>query len=181
MRNADLFTIIAQKERITTLARQCALRRGHCQKNAGLDLRLWSSHPDSGLSNSTRPPSARPRKPSSLVRTPPRQFHARGKANWGGLLNAAIRTAKVRAKSRADFKELITMNFAKGQSRVRTTASSPIYQPIGAGSGCEVRVEEALATLRSNSAASSSRPLPSATKKAAFPGITGQFNIGGRS
>ena len=38
-----------------------------------------------------------------------------GQANWNGLLNAAVRAAKVQAKSAAELKQLIIIPFVEGQ------------------------------------------------------------------
>jgi len=38
----------------------------------------------------------------------------RGDANWNGLLNAAVRKAKGKAKSAADLKRLLAVNFVEG-------------------------------------------------------------------
>ena len=39
----------------------------------------------------------------------------RGQDNWNGLLNEAVRLAKARAKSPAELKSLVTVNFVEGQ------------------------------------------------------------------
>lgn len=39
----------------------------------------------------------------------------RSQANWNGLLNAVVREAKARAKTPAEFKRLVVVNFVDGQ------------------------------------------------------------------
>ena len=62
-----------------------------------------------------------PSAPPGLTHTKVLAVEFRGKslersqANWNGLLNAAVRAAKAAAKSPAEFKKLIVVNFVDGQ------------------------------------------------------------------
>ena len=40
---------------------------------------------------------------------------ARGEVNWNGLLNVAVREARAKAKSSADLKKLLIVNFVEGE------------------------------------------------------------------
>ncbi len=62
-----------------------------------------------------------PSAPPDLTHTKVLEIEFRGKSleqgqkNWNGLLNAAVRAAKSAAKSTAEFKKLLVVNFVDGQ------------------------------------------------------------------
>lgn len=104
----------------------------------------------------------------------------RGETNWNGLLDAAIRTAKAKAKSSVDLKKLVIVNFVEGQK------SDEGYRFLS-DIGLSVQGQDANGAWKG--ACHVAQQLGCKLKAtfiwrdkegAAFPGITGQFNIGGR-
>lgn len=103
-----------------------------------------------------------------------------GEANWNGLLNAAVRAAKARAKSSADLKKLVIVNFVEGQK------SDEGYRFLS-DVGLSVQGQDANGAWKGSCHIAQQLGYKlKATfiwrekEGAAFPGITGQFNIGGR-
>jgi hypothetical protein len=105
---------------------------------------------------------------------------ARGEANWNGLLNTAIRAAKAKAKSSADLKKLVIVNFVEGKK-------SDVGYRFLSDVGLSIQGQDANGAWRG--ACHIAQQLGCKLKvifiwrdkeDAAFPGLTGQFNIGGR-
>jgi hypothetical protein len=106
---------------------------------------------------------------------------ARGEANWNGLLNAAIREAKARAKSSADLKRLVTVNFVEGQK------SDEGYRFLS-DVGLSVQGQDANGAWKGacHVAQQLGREIKATfiwreKESAAFPGVTGEFHIRGRA
>jgi hypothetical protein len=106
---------------------------------------------------------------------------ARGEVNWNGLLNAAVRAARAKAKSTAELKKLVTVNFVEGQ---KTDEGYRFLSDIG----ISVQGQDANGAWRG--ACHAARQLGCELKAtfiwrekeaAAFPGTTGQFHIIGRA
>jgi hypothetical protein len=104
---------------------------------------------------------------------------ARSDANWNGLLNAAIRAAKAKAKSSADLKKLVIVNFIEGRKsdegyRVLSDVGLSVQgqDANGAWKGaCHVAQQlgyELKATF-----------IWRDKESAAFPGLTGQLSVSG--
>jgi hypothetical protein len=106
---------------------------------------------------------------------------ARGEANWNGLLIAAIRAARAKAKSTAELKKLVVVNFVEGQK------SDEGYRFLS-DIGISVQGQDANGAWRG--ACHVAQQLGCELKAtfiwrekeaAAFPGTTGQFHISGRA
>lgn len=105
----------------------------------------------------------------------------RGEANWNGLLNVAVRAARANAKSTADLKRLLIVNFVERQKadegyRFLSDVGISVQGQDANGAwkgachvaqqlGCELK---ATFVWREK-------------EGAAFPGTTGQFHIPGRT
>jgi hypothetical protein len=105
---------------------------------------------------------------------------ARGHVNWNGLLNAAVRLAKAKTKSNADLKKLMIVNFVEGQK------SDEGYRFLS-DIGLSVQGQDANGAWKGTChVAQQLNCKLNATfiwrdkEGAAFPGVTGQFSIGGR-
>lgn len=105
----------------------------------------------------------------------------RGEANWNGLLNTVIREAKAKAKSSADLKKLVIVNFVEGQK------SDEGYRFLS-DVGLSVQGQDANGAWKGacHIAQQLGRELKAvfiwrAKEGAAFPGATGQFHIRGRA
>ena len=105
---------------------------------------------------------------------------ARGEANWNGLLNAAMRLAKAKAKSTADLKKLVIVNFVEGEK------SNEGYRFLS-DVGMSVQGQDANGAWKG--ACHVAQQLGCNLKVtfiwrdkegASFPGVTGQFSIGKR-
>lgn len=106
---------------------------------------------------------------------------ARGDANWNGLLNAAIRAARAKAKSTAELKKLVIVNFVEGQK------SDEGYRFLS-DVGISVQGQDANGAWRGASHVAQQLGCDlKATfiwrekEDAAFPGTMGQFHISGRA
>ena len=106
---------------------------------------------------------------------------ARGEVNWNGLLNAAVREARAKAKSSADLKKLLIVNFVEGQK------SDEGYRFLS-DVGISVQGQDANGAWKG--ACHVAQQLGCELKAtfvwrekegAAFPGTTGQFHISGRA
>lgn len=104
----------------------------------------------------------------------------RGEANWNGLLDAAVRAAKAKAKTSADLKKLVIVNFVEGKK------SDEGYRFLS-DIGLSVQGQDANGAWKGACHVAQQLGYKlTATfiwrdkEGAAFPGITGQFNIGGR-
>ncbi len=105
---------------------------------------------------------------------------ARGEANWNGLLNAAVRLAKAKAKSSAELKKLVSVNFVEGRK------SDEGYRFLS-DIGLSVQGQDANGAWRGACHVAQQLGCKlNATfiwrdkEGAAFPGVTGQFSLGGR-
>lgn len=103
----------------------------------------------------------------------------RGDANWNGLLDAAVRKAKDAARSSADLKRLIAVNFVEGAKTVEgfrflsdvglsvqgqdSNGAWRAIHHVAQQLGCELKVTFVWRDKES----------------AAFPGLTGQFIVRG--
>jgi hypothetical protein len=105
---------------------------------------------------------------------------ARGEANWNGLLYAAIREAKARAKSPTDLKKFVIVNFVEGEK------SNDGYRFLS-DIGLSAQGQDANGAWRA--ACHIAQQLGCELKAifiwrekegAAFPGVTGEFHIKGR-
>ena len=106
---------------------------------------------------------------------------ARGEANWNGLLNAAIREAKARAKSPVDLKKLVIVNCVEGEK------SNEGYRFLS-DVGLSVQGQDANGAWKAacHVAQQLGRELKAIfiwreKEGAAFPGVTGEFHIKGRA
>lgn len=104
----------------------------------------------------------------------------RGEANWNGLLNAAVRKAKSKAKSAADLKRLLAVNFIEG---AKADEGYRFLSDIG----LSVQGQDANGAWRA--ARHVAQQLDCSLKVtflwrskegASFPGVTGQFSMTGR-
>jgi hypothetical protein len=143
-----------------------------------------------GTGGSAEPSAARQFNPN----TPPDLTHtkvlaiefagkplARGEVNWNGLLNAAVRAARAKAKSTAELKKLVVVNLVEGQK------SDEGYRFLS-DIGISVQGQDANGAWRG--ACHVAQQLGCELKVtfiwrekegAAFPGTTGQFHISGRA
>ncbi|MGO9358735.1 MAG: T4SS efffector SepA family protein [Xanthobacteraceae bacterium] len=103
-----------------------------------------------------------------------------GQANWNGLLNAAVRTAKSRAKTAADLKQFVIIPYLDGQK----TDEGYRYLPE---LGLSVQGQAANGAWKAACHIAQKLGLPLTVRfvwrekdGAAFPGITGQFTVQGR-
>ena len=106
---------------------------------------------------------------------------ARGEANWNGLLNAAVREARASAKSPADLKTLVIVNFVEGEK------SNEGYRFLS-DVGLSVQGQDANGAWKAacHVAQQLGRELRASfiwreKDGAAFPGVTGEFHIKGRA
>jgi len=106
---------------------------------------------------------------------------ARGEVNWNGLLNAAVRAARAKAKSTAELKKLVVVNLVEGQK------SDEGYRFL---SDIAISVQGQDANGAWRGACHVAQQLGHELKVtfiwrekegAAFPGTTGQFHINGRT
>lgn len=104
----------------------------------------------------------------------------RGEANWNGLLNAAVRAARAKAKSSAELKRLLILNFVE---REKSDEGYRFLSDIG----LSVQGQDANGAWKG--ACHVAQQLGYDLKvtfiwrdkeAAAFPGTTGQFRINGR-
>jgi hypothetical protein len=103
----------------------------------------------------------------------------RGEDNWNGLLNAAVRAAKARSKSAAEFKQLMIVNFVEGEKQ------NEGYRPLS-GTGISVQGQDANGAWRGvchiAQALQCSVSVKFAWREkegAAHPGVTGTLSIVG--
>ena len=104
-----------------------------------------------------------------------------GEVNWNGLLNAAVRLAKAKAKTTADLKKLVTVNFVAGQ---KTDEGYRFLSDVGLsvqGQDANGAWKGACHVAQQLGCKLNTTFIWRDKDGAAFPGITGQFNIGGRS
>ena len=101
----------------------------------------------------------------------------RGQDNWNGLLNAAVREAKERAKSPAEFKQLMTVNHVVGDKQDEG------YRPLP-GAGVSVQGQDANGAWRAVCHIAQRLGCQLSVKfawrekeGAAFPGVVGQMTI----
>lgn len=104
----------------------------------------------------------------------------RGEANWNGLLNAAVRKAKSKAKSAADLKRMLAVNFVEGS---KTDEGYRFLSDIG----LSVQGQDANGAWRAARHVAEQLGCPLKVtflwrdkEGAAFPGVTGQFSMIGR-
>jgi hypothetical protein len=100
--------------------------------------------------------------------------------NWNGLLNVAVRAAKARAKSDAEFKELMVVNHVVGDKL------NEGYRPLS-GTGISVQGQDANGAWRAVCHIAQKLGFQVSIKfawrekeGAAFPGVTGQLVIEGK-
>jgi hypothetical protein len=105
----------------------------------------------------------------------------RSEDNWNALLNAAVREAKTRSKSAAEFKQLMVVNFVEGDK------TNEGYRPLS-GTGISVQGQDANGAWRGVSHIAQTLKCPVSVKfawrekeGAAFPGVIGQLTITGNS
>lgn len=112
------------------------------------------------------------------------EFRGRGfdrsQTNWNGLLNAAVREAKAAAKSPAEFKKLVIVNFVAGQKNDEGYRYLPDV-------GISVQGQDANGAWKAacHIAQQLGYPLTATfvwreKEGAAFPGVTGRFSIAKR-
>lgn len=106
---------------------------------------------------------------------------ARSEVNWNGLLNTVIREARATAKSSADLKKLVIVNFIEGQK------SDEGYRFLS-DVGLSVQGQDANGAWKGacHIAQQLGRELKAIfiwreKEGAAFPGVTGEFHIKGRA
>ena len=103
-----------------------------------------------------------------------------GKANWNGLLNAAVRTAKSHAKTAADLKQLVIIPFVDGQ---KTDEGYRYLQELGIsvqGQDANGAWKAACHIAQKLGLALNARFVWREKEGAAFPSIAGQLTISGR-
>lgn len=100
--------------------------------------------------------------------------------NWNGLLNVAVREAKSRAKSEAEFKELMVVNHVPGEK------TDEGYRPLP-GTGISVQGQDANGAWRAVCHIAQKLGCQVSIKfawrekeGAAFPGVTGQLALQGK-
>lgn len=103
----------------------------------------------------------------------------RGMDNWNGLLNQAVREAKARAKSPAEFKQLMVVRHVEGDKHDEG------FRPL-TGTGVSVQGQDANGAWRAVSHIAQQLKCQVSVKfawrekeGAAFPGVTGQLTISG--
>jgi hypothetical protein len=101
----------------------------------------------------------------------------RGEDNWNGLLNAAVRVAKAKAKSAAEFKHLMVVNHVEGEKQDEG------FRPLP-GTGVSVQGQDANGAWRAVSHIARQLGCQASVKfawrekeGAAFPGLTGLLTI----
>jgi hypothetical protein len=104
----------------------------------------------------------------------------RGQDNWNGLLNAAVREAKSRAKSATEFKQLMVVNYVEGDKQDEG------YRPLS-GTGISVQGQDANGAWRAACHIAQQLGCQLSVKfawrekeGAAFPGVTGQLTLAGK-
>jgi hypothetical protein len=104
----------------------------------------------------------------------------RGQDNWNGLLNAAVREAKAKAKSSSEFKQLMVVNYVEGQKQDEG------YRHLS-DLNLSVQGQDANGAWRAVSHIAEHLGCPLTVKfawrekeGAAFPGVVGQFAIAGK-
>jgi hypothetical protein len=105
----------------------------------------------------------------------------RSEANWNGLLNAAIRLAKAKAKTSADLKKLVSVNFVEGK---KSDEGYRFLSDIGLsvqGQDANGAWKGACHVVQQLGCKLTATFIWRDKDGAAFPGITGQFNIGARA
>ena len=103
----------------------------------------------------------------------------RGQDNWNGLLNAAVREAKARSKTPAEFKQLMNVNFVNGEKL------NEGYRPLS-GAGISVQGQDANGAWRAVCHIAQQLKCPVSVKfawrekeGAAHPGAIGLLTIAG--
>lgn len=124
--------------------------------------------------------------------TPPNLTHAKilgvtfsgkslghGQDNWNGLLNAAVREARARAKTDAEFQALMVVKHVKGEK------TDEGYRPLP-GAGISVQGQDANGAWRAACHIAQGIGCKLSVKfawrekeGAAFPGVTGQMSVAG--
>ena len=101
----------------------------------------------------------------------------RSEDNWNGLLNAAVREAAARAKTPAEFEQMMVVNHVKGEKRDEG------YRPL-ADTGISVQGQDANGAWRAACHIAQQLGCDLSVKfawrekdGAAFPGVTGQMTI----
>jgi hypothetical protein len=104
----------------------------------------------------------------------------RSEDNWNGLLNAAVREAFSRAKSAAEFKQLMVVNHVEGVKRDEG------YRPLS-GTDVSVQGQDANGAWRAACHIAQQLGCDLSVKfawrekdGAAFPGVTGQMTVSGK-
>lgn len=104
----------------------------------------------------------------------------RGQDNWNGLLNVAVREAKTRSKSAAEFKQLMVVNYVDGDKQDEG------YRPLS-GTDISVQGQDANGAWRAACHIAQQLGCPLSVKfawrekeGAAFPGVTGQLTLAGK-
>lgn len=104
----------------------------------------------------------------------------RSQDNWNGLLNAAVREAKARSKSAAEFKQFMVVNHVEGDKHDEG------YRPL-TGTGVSVQGQDANGAWRAACHIAQQLGCQLFVKfawrekeGAAFPGVTGQMTIAGK-
>lgn len=104
----------------------------------------------------------------------------RNQDNWNALLNAAVREAKARSKSAAEFRQLMVVNYIEGEKHDEG------YRPLS-GTSISVQGQDANGAWRAASHIARQLGCELSVKfawrekeGAAFPGLTGQLTIAGK-
>lgn len=104
----------------------------------------------------------------------------RGQDNWNGLLNTAVREAKARSKSAAEFEQMMVVNHVEGEKLDEG------YRPLS-GTGISLQGQDANGAWRAVSHIARQIKCQVSVKfawrekeGAAFPGVTGQLTIDGK-
>lgn len=140
--------------------------------------------PDSGNGQSVRPfnPNAAPDLTHAKILgvTFCGKPLGRGQDNWNGLMNAAVREAKAKAKSADEFKQLMVVNYVEGQKQDEGYRHLPDVD-------VSVQGQDANGAWRAVSHIAQHLGYPLTVKfawrekeGAAFPGVVGQFTIAGK-
>ncbi len=104
----------------------------------------------------------------------------RGQDNWNGLLNAAVKEAKARSKSTAEFKKLMVVNYMEGKKHDEG------FRPLP-GTDISVQGQDANGAWRGAYHIAQQLGCSLSVKfawrekqGAAFPGVTGQLSVEGK-
>jgi hypothetical protein len=104
----------------------------------------------------------------------------RRQANWNGLLNVAVREAKGRAKSAAEVKQLIVIQHVEGRKEDEGYRFLPEVGISIQGQDANAAWKAVCHIAQKLGVAAGATFVWRETKRAAFPGVTGQLSVAAR-